>query len=94
MSNHPNILSVFLDGSGSVSNFVSQSLVSALLIPVIKIASWITVNALDGRPLSERPVTHLTEPLRLDFSLKHSQYLQLYVLSSIHIPVLLGLPWF
>lgn len=44
------MLSAFLD-SGLAGNLISQSMVSALSIPVVKLASPISVNALDGNPL-------------------------------------------
>lgn len=71
-----------------------QSLVSSLKNPVIKLANLISVNALDGRPLSNRSVTYITKALRLDFTPNHSEHIQFYVHTSIHTPLVLGLPWF
>lgn len=64
VSNRSHVLSVFLD----------SSLVSVLSIPVVKLANSIFVNTLDGRPLSDRPITQLTHPLCLDFSPRHTEH--------------------
>lgn len=67
VANHAHVISVFLD-SGSAVYLISHSLVSTLSLPVVKLANPISVNALDGHPLSDRPVTYLTHPLPLDLS--------------------------
>lgn len=53
---------LFLFDSRSAGNFISQSLVFSLSISIVKLASPISVNALDGHPLSNHPVTHDTSP--------------------------------
>lgn len=71
VSNHSHYLSVLLD-SGSAGKFTFQSLVASLSILVVKLASLISVNALDSRPLSDRPITHLSLPLCIELSLQHT----------------------
>lgn len=45
---HHRVSLYFLLDSGSAGTFISQSLVSSLSLPVVKLANSISVNALDG----------------------------------------------
>lgn len=53
--------------SVAAGNFISHSVVSSLSIPVSRLASPISINALDGRPLSQSPIIHVTAPVCLVF---------------------------
>lgn len=55
-------LSVLID-SVSAGNFISSSLVSALSLPVKRLASPVSVKALDGHSVSNASVTYVTKPL-------------------------------
>lgn len=58
-------ISVFgLLDSGLVGNFLSSSLVKSLSIPIEKLASPVSIKALDGRPMSNSPVDYVTPLLR------------------------------
>lgn len=68
--------------------------VSSSSVPLVKLASLISISALDGCPLSDHPVSHLTRPISLDLSPLHIEQVQSYALSAIHAPLVLGLPRF
>lgn len=86
VSYHSHSFPVLLD-SGLAGNFISQSIVSSLSIPVVKLASPISFNALDGHPSNDCPVTHHTLSLHLDFMPQHSALFQFYVLPTIQSPL-------
>lgn len=64
-----------------------------MFIPVVELASSVSVKALDGRPLSSTPVTHVTQSLELMIGPSHSEKLQLYVLPHDQLLVILGFLW-
>lgn len=51
------------------------------------------MEALDGRPIGEGKVTHLTEEVCLHIGVLHKETIRFYVIHSPHNPIILGLPW-
>lgn len=78
--------------SESAGNFISQSVVSSLFIPVSKLAIPITVNAPNGHPVFESPVTGITVHVHLTFH-NHTELIQFLVLPKSQPQFVLGLPW-
>lgn len=64
--------------SGLAGNFISQSVVSLLLVPVSKLPVPIRVSALDGCALAQFPIAHITYPILLTFP-GHAEELQFYL---------------
>lgn len=57
-----------------------------------KLASFVLIKALDGRPVSRELVTYLTVPLRLSIEPVHTESIQFYVLPHDFVLLILGLP--
>ncbi len=62
-------------------------------IPLICCLSPLAVEAVDGSPLGSGRITHLTSCLTLVTGALHQEIIQFYIISTLHAPVILGLPW-
>lgn len=54
---------------------------------------FLTVEAIDGRPLGTRHVSSLTQELVMQTGLLHSETIQFYILPISNASIILGLPW-
>jgi len=55
--------------------------------------SQLTVEELDGRPIGEGKVAHITAEVVLQVAVLHHEPIRFYVIHSPNNPVILGLPW-
>ncbi len=51
------------------------------------------VEALDGHPLGEGRVSHITEEVKLLIGTLHSEFIKFYIIHSTNHRIILGLPW-
>ncbi len=79
--------------SGAAGNFMSVDFAHKNSIPLIRCLSPLAVEAVDGRPLGSGRITHLTSRLTLVTGALHQEIIQFYIISTLHAPVILGLPW-
>jgi len=78
--------------SGATSSFIDQTFVAQHNIPVVKKATPVLVEVIDGRTIAFGAITHETTPLELCIS-KHAKKFIFNIISTLHHPVILGLPW-
>lgn len=90
VSNPHVCVSTLLD-SGSAGNLISLALVNLPCVPVVKLVSPITVNALDGHPISNAHVSFITQPVSLDIHPNHTETIQFHVLPHSQPSLVLGL---
>lgn len=55
--------------------------------------SSVLVKALDGCPVSNTPVTQITQPVQITFQPSHTEHLQFYVLPHLQPSIIFCLPW-
>ncbi len=79
--------------SGAAGNFMSVDFAHKNSIPLIRCLSPLAVEAVDGRPLGSGKITHLTSRLTLVTGALHQEIIQFYIISTLHAPIILGLPW-
>ncbi len=79
--------------SGAAGNFMSVDFAHKNSTPLIRCLSPLAVEAVDGRPLGSGRITHLTSRLTLITGALHQEIIQFYIISTLHAPVILGLPW-
>lgn len=79
--------------SGAARNFMSLDFAQECSITLIECLSPLAVEAVDGRPLGTRKVTHMTTKLSMSMGILHQETIQLYIISTSHAPIILGLPW-
>lgn len=80
--------------SGAAGNFMSDTFIQENNIKLISCNSQLTVEALDGRPIGEGRVAHISEEIHMQVSGLHHEQIRFYVIHSPHNPVILTLPWF
>jgi hypothetical protein len=78
--------------SGATSSFIDQTFVVQHNIPVVKKSTPILVEVIDGRTIASGAITHETTPLELCIG-KHTEKIVLNIISTLHHPIILGLPW-
>lgn len=78
---------------GSAGNFISSALVTSLSIPIVRLASSVSVKALNGHLGSNGLVTQITQLLQISFHPSHTEHLQFYALPHTQPTVIFGLPW-
>lgn len=78
--------------SGAAGNFMSYNFANSNQFSLIPCDSRLSVEALDGRPLGEGRIRHITTTLQLTTEGQHTESLQFYI-TSPHNPVVLGMPW-
>lgn len=79
--------------SGAAGNFMSDTFIQEHNITLTSCNSQLTVEALDGRPIGEGTVAHITEEVHMQVGVLHHEQIRFYVIHSPHNPVILGLPW-
>lgn len=62
-------------------------------IAFIECTSFLTVEAIDGRPLGTGHVSALTQELVMQTGLLHTETIQFYILPTSNASIILGLPW-
>jgi len=77
---------------GATSSFINQTFVARHNIPVVKKSALVPVEVIDGRTIAFGVITHETAPLELCIG-KHAENIVLNIISTLHHPVILGLPW-
>lgn len=55
--------------------------------------SSVLVKALDGCPVSNAPLTQITQPVQITVQPSHTEHLQFYVLPHSQPSIIFGLPW-
>lgn len=85
-----NTIRVLID-SGADESFIDSALVQQLGISTQRLSTPIEARALDGRPLGK--VTLCTVPVVLRISGNHSEPVRFLLISSPHVPVVLGHSW-
>lgn len=78
--------------SGAEGNFVLTFL-SSVNIALIHCSFHLTVEAIDGCPLGSGRVSFITQELLMQTKILHTEKIQLYILPTLHTPVILSLPW-
>lgn len=51
------------------------------------------MEVLDGRPLGEGRISHITDLLKMQTGLLHRETIQFYIINSPILSLILGLPW-
>jgi hypothetical protein len=78
--------------SSATSSFVDQTFVTQHNIHVVKKSTLVLVEVIDGRTIASGAITHEITALELR-SGKHAKKIILNIISTLHYPVILGLPW-
>jgi hypothetical protein len=78
--------------SGATSSFIDQTFVVQHNIHVIKKSTPVPVEVIDGRTIASGAITHETTPLELCIG-KHREKFVFNIISTLHHPIILGLPW-
>jgi hypothetical protein len=78
--------------SDATSFFIDQTFVAQHNIPMVKKLTPIPVEVIDGRTIASSEITHETTPLELCIG-KHTKKIILNIISTLHHPIILGLPW-
>ncbi len=78
--------------SGATSSFIDQTFVAQHNIPMVKKSTPVLVEVIDGRTIASGAITHKTTPLELYIN-KHTEKIVLNIISTLHHPIILGLPW-
>jgi hypothetical protein len=77
---------------GASSSFIDKTFVAQHNIPVVTKSTPIPVEVIDGRTIASGVITHETTPLELCIG-KHTKKIVLNIISTLHHPIILGLPW-
>ena len=83
-------VTVFVDDGSSGKALISSDTVKECNLLTSALQSPIPVSLADGS--SSTPITHVTEPLKLQIGDHHCEELQ-FLVGNIQFPILLGLPW-
>ncbi len=78
--------------SGTTSSFIDQTFVAQHNIHVVKKSTPVLVEVIDGRTIASGAITHETTPLELCIG-EHAKKIVFNIISTLHHPVILGLPW-
>jgi len=78
---------------GAAGNFVSHDFALQHKLKLTPCNSPLAVEALEGLPLSEGRVLHITEEVKLQIGTLHSELIRFYVIHSPNHSIILGLPW-
>lgn len=77
--------------SGAAGYFLSREFADKHQLALTPCTSRLAVEALDGHPIGEGRITHITNHLQMQTGLLHQETLQ-FISSPVH-PLILGLPW-
>ncbi len=78
--------------SGATSSFIDQTFVAQHNIPAVKKSALIPMEVIDGRTIAFGAITHEIALLELHID-KHMEKIVLNIISTLHHPFILGLPW-
>lgn len=78
MSQDKVITTTALIDSGAAGNFISNDFIQQHKLKLKSCSSSLTVEALDGRPLGEGRVSHITEEIQLLIGTLHSEIIKFY----------------
>jgi hypothetical protein len=78
--------------SGATSSFIDQTFIAQHNIPVVRKSTLVPVEVIDGRTITSGAITHETTLLELYIG-KHTEKIVLNIISTLHHPIILGLPW-
>jgi len=78
--------------SSATSSFIDQTFVVQHNIPVVKKSTHVPVEVIDGRTITSGAITHETTLLEFYIG-KHMKTIVLNIISTLHHPIILGLPW-
>lgn len=68
--------------------------VSVFFIPVVPPNTQVSVKVLDGRPVNNSPITHVTLPIHMSIPPQHTKHIRFHILHHHSVPfIVLGLPW-
>lgn len=76
--------------SGSASCFITEAFAKQLRAPLLTLPTPQQVKAVDGCPLSSKPIMHQTPSLHASTAEGHTDYCSFFVF----VFLLLGFPWF
>jgi hypothetical protein len=76
----------------ATSSFIDQTFVARHNIHVVKKSTPVPMEVIDGRTIASDAITHETTPLELCIN-KHVEKIVLNIISTLHHPVILSLPW-
>uniref|UniRef100_A0A3B1JS24 CCHC-type domain-containing protein n=1 Tax=Astyanax mexicanus TaxID=7994 RepID=A0A3B1JS24_ASTMX len=79
--------------SGAEGNFINEQLARQLLIPLECLENPMKLSAVDGTPVGQGAVSHITTPVQLNVSALHSEEIRFFVMKDTNYQIILGLPW-
>uniref|UniRef100_A0A8C5M7Z7 Gypsy retrotransposon integrase-like protein 1 n=1 Tax=Leptobrachium leishanense TaxID=445787 RepID=A0A8C5M7Z7_9ANUR len=91
-NDHPVSVSAMVD-SGASSCFMDFTLATSLGIPYVNKKSPLSIQCVDGSPLTSGPVVLETIPLLVRIGNEHKEFLQFDLVTSPLFPVILGISW-
>lgn len=88
------VVSTFaLIDSGAAGNFMSYEFAQQHHLTLFPCDSHLTVEVLDGCPLGEGRINHISEEVFLHVGLLHKESIKFYLIQAPRNPIILGLPW-
>ena len=83
-------MNAFID-SGADGSFIDADLVEQLGLSKEQLPEAIEATTLNGSSLAR--ITMRTEPVKMLLSGNHSEFISFFILSSPHVPLVIGYPW-
>lgn len=79
--------------SGAAGNCMSWEFARRHKLTLLPCESVLAVEALDGRPIGNGRIQHVTKSLNLQIGALHKERINFYIIQPSRHPVILGLPW-